>query len=160
MTSKLLYIISLPSLTPCYAKVGTAACMMKESVQAIGQQQGAGRCWSASRGWGLCSTCSSSSVMFSPSSLATRFRFLKLILPVSSSSNSLKACGCKQKHGLRTDLDYRLGRAALHSTILPTAVHEDATAWDAAGSSCSTGPTASAGTGQQMHGHAGEQTAQ
>lgn len=33
---------------------------------------------------------SSSSVKFSPSSLATLFRFLKLILPVSSSSNSLK----------------------------------------------------------------------
>ncbi len=34
-------------------------------------------------------SCSSSSVMFSPSSLATRFRFLKEILPVSSSSNRL-----------------------------------------------------------------------
>ena len=40
------------------------------------------------KGW----TCSSSSVMLSPSSLATRFKFLKLILPVSSSSNSLNAC--------------------------------------------------------------------
>lgn len=36
-------------------------------------------------------TCSSSSVRFSPSSLATLFRFLNEILPVSSSSNSLKA---------------------------------------------------------------------
>ena len=33
----------------------------------------------------------SSSVMFSPSSLATRFKFLKEILPVSSSSNRRKA---------------------------------------------------------------------
>lgn len=36
-------------------------------------------------------TCSSSSVRFSPSSLATLFRFLNEILPVSSSSNSRKA---------------------------------------------------------------------
>lgn len=36
-------------------------------------------------------TCSSSSVRFSPSSLATRLRFLKEIFPVSSSSKSLKA---------------------------------------------------------------------
>ncbi len=36
---------------------------------------------------------SSSSVMFSPSSLATRLRFLKEILPVSSSSKRRKACG-------------------------------------------------------------------
>mmetsp|Transcript_8537 Transcript_8537/g.24533 ORF Transcript_8537/g.24533 Transcript_8537/m.24533 type:complete len:209 (-) Transcript_8537:15-641(-) len=36
-------------------------------------------------------SCSSSSVMRSPSSLATRFRFLKLILPVSSSSKRRKA---------------------------------------------------------------------
>lgn len=36
-------------------------------------------------------TCSSSSVRFSPSSLATLFRFLKEILPVSSSSKSRKA---------------------------------------------------------------------
>lgn len=36
-------------------------------------------------------TCSSSSVRFSPSSLATLFRFLKEILPVSSSSNRRKA---------------------------------------------------------------------
>lgn len=34
---------------------------------------------------------SSSSLMFSPSSRATRLRFLRLILPDSSSSNSLKA---------------------------------------------------------------------
>lgn len=39
----------------------------------------------------MCFTCSSSSVRFSPSSLATLFRFLKEILPVSSSSNSRKA---------------------------------------------------------------------
>ena len=38
VTSKLLYIISLHSLTPCYVKVGTAACMMKESIQALVQQ--------------------------------------------------------------------------------------------------------------------------
>lgn len=36
-------------------------------------------------------TCSSSSVRFSPSSLATLLRFLKEIFPVSSSSNSRKA---------------------------------------------------------------------
>lgn len=36
-------------------------------------------------------TCSSSSVRFSPSSLATLFKFLNEILPVSSSSNSRKA---------------------------------------------------------------------
>lgn len=36
-------------------------------------------------------TCSSSSVRFSPSSLATLFRFLKEILPVSSSSKRRKA---------------------------------------------------------------------
>lgn len=34
---------------------------------------------------------SSSSVIFSPSSLATRLRFLRLILPLSSSSNNLNA---------------------------------------------------------------------
>merc|ERR1712166_1062445 len=34
-------------------------------------------------------SCSSSSVMFSPSSFATRLRFLKEILPVLSSSNNL-----------------------------------------------------------------------
>lgn len=37
-------------------------------------------------------TCSSSSVMFSPSSLAIRLRFWKEILPVSSSSNKRNAC--------------------------------------------------------------------
>mmetsp|Transcript_124829 Transcript_124829/g.335060 ORF Transcript_124829/g.335060 Transcript_124829/m.335060 type:complete len:200 (-) Transcript_124829:8-607(-) len=36
-------------------------------------------------------SCNSSSVIRSPNSFATRFRFLKEILPVSSSSNSLKA---------------------------------------------------------------------
>eukprot|EP01033_Poteriospumella_lacustris_P010503 gene10503-gene11359 len=36
-------------------------------------------------------SCSSSSVMFSPSSLATRFRFRNEILPVSSSSKSRNA---------------------------------------------------------------------
>ena len=41
--------------------------------------------------WTAHPTCNSSSVMFSPSSLATRLRFLKEILPVSSSSNNLKA---------------------------------------------------------------------
>ena len=34
-------------------------------------------------------TCNSSSVRFSPNSLATRFKFLNEILPVSSSSNNL-----------------------------------------------------------------------
>lgn len=41
-------------------------------------------------------SCSSSSLMFSPSSLATRFRFLKEILPVSSSSNRL----CEGEEGV------------------------------------------------------------
>lgn len=36
-------------------------------------------------------TCNSSSVRFSPSSFATRFRFLNEIRPVSSSSNNRKA---------------------------------------------------------------------
>mgnify|MGYP001791798417 CR=1 FL=1 len=36
-------------------------------------------------------TCNSSSVRFSPSSLATRFKFLNEIFPVVSSSNNLKA---------------------------------------------------------------------
>lgn len=36
-------------------------------------------------------SCNSSSVKFSPSSLATRFKFLKEIVPVSSSSNNRKA---------------------------------------------------------------------
>ena len=40
---------------------------------------------------GVDRACSSSSVIFSPNSLATRFRFLKEILPVSSSSKSRKA---------------------------------------------------------------------
>jgi len=47
--------------------------------------------------------CSSSSVIFSPSSFATRFRFLKLILPVSSSSNNLKALrisSCREQRSL------------------------------------------------------------
>lgn len=56
--------------------------------------------WGRSAGWGrieqcMCfcprRTCSSSSVRFSPSSFATLFRFLKEILPVSSSSNKRKA---------------------------------------------------------------------
>ncbi|KAG8224837.1 hypothetical protein J437_LFUL002284, partial [Ladona fulva] len=36
-------------------------------------------------------TCNSSSVIFSPSSFATLFKFFKEILPVSSSSNKRKA---------------------------------------------------------------------
>merc|ERR1719253_197127 len=56
-------------------------------------------CWTViatpSAFWRLLSpaaiSCSSSSVIRSPSSLATRFRFLNEILPVSSSSNKRKA---------------------------------------------------------------------
>ena len=39
----------------------------------------------------ILNTCNSSSVKFSPNSLATRLRFLKDIFPVSSSSNNRKA---------------------------------------------------------------------
>ena len=46
---------------------------------------------SPSRSASVIISCSSSSVMFSPISLATRRRFFKLILPVSSSSNKRKA---------------------------------------------------------------------
>lgn len=48
-------------------------------------------CWPPLRHAPSIISCSSSSVMFSPSSLATRLRFLKEILPVSSSSNRLQA---------------------------------------------------------------------
>lgn len=53
-------------------------------------------------------SCSSSSVMFSPSSLATRLRFLKEILPVSSSSNRLRGVG----EGMPGERGRRLGVGA------------------------------------------------
>ncbi|KAI9919047.1 hypothetical protein PsorP6_012228 [Peronosclerospora sorghi] len=52
-------------------------------------------------------SCSSSSVIFSPSSVATRFKFRNEILPVPSSSKSRKALRISSRESFSLILNYR-----------------------------------------------------
>jgi len=61
--------------------------------------------------------CNSSSVKFSPSSFATRLRFLNEILPVSSSSNSRNAFKISSFESFSLILTVIIARKSLKSTV-------------------------------------------
>ncbi|DAZ96310.1 TPA: hypothetical protein N0F65_008434 [Lagenidium giganteum] len=62
-------------------------------------------------------SCSSSSVMFSPSSLATRFRLRNEILPVSSSSNSRNAFKISSRESFSLILDVIISKNSVKSIV-------------------------------------------
>ncbi|ETV90799.1 hypothetical protein H310_14468 [Aphanomyces invadans] len=62
-------------------------------------------------------SCNSSSVMFSPSSFATRLRFRKLILPVSSSSNSRNAFRISSRESFSLILDVIISKNSVKSIV-------------------------------------------